>query len=267
MVVVRNLTRVYPSVKGEQPVRALEGLHLRVARGTVVAVRGDSGSGKTTLLSLIGGLDVPDTGSIVVDGQEITLLSEAELVRYRASKIGFIFQTYYLVPTLSAQENVEFALEPLGIPPAERQERAREALKLVGMRKRAHHRPSELSGGEQQRVGIARALVKRPTLVLADEPTGNLDSKSRHVVLDFLLHSAREYGTTTIVVTHDPYVAERCDVDHKIKNGRITKTIQRAKGISVPTEPSASRGASEQARPLPTIPVDPILESAPASRT
>jgi len=252
LVVVRDLWRTYRPPRGGAAVTALAGVYLRVARGSVVAIRGDSGSGKTTLLSLIGGLDRPDSGSITVRGQELTELSERELVLYRARTVGFVFQSYYLLPTLTAVENIEFALEPLAIPSVERRERAIEALRLVGMKKRAHHRPRELSGGEQQRVGIARAIAKRPELILADEPTGNLDPKSRSNVVDFLLRAARESRTTTIIVTHDPWIAQRCDVDHKIRNGRITKSIQRSHPDRRPPGVGADRLA--QSPPQPTRP-------------
>jgi putative ABC transport system ATP-binding protein len=227
LVVVRDVRRTFRPRRGESIVTALAGVNLRVAKGSVTAIRGDSGSGKSTLLGLIGGLDRPDSGTITVNGHELTELSERDLVRFRAQTVGFVFQSHYLLPTLTALENVEFALEPLNIPPSERRERAMEALRLVGLRKRAQHRPGELSGGEQQRVGIARAIVKRPALVLADEPTGNLDRSARDNVVGFLLRVSRESGTTVIIVTHDPWVAERCDFDHKIKNGRITKSLRR----------------------------------------
>jgi putative ABC transport system ATP-binding protein len=227
VIVLRDVTRVYCATRGHAAVHALNGVFLRVVRGTVVSVRGDSGSGKSTLLSLIGGLDLPDSGSILVDGQELTTLSEKELVTYRATKVGFVFQSYYLVPSLTALENVELALEPLGLSPSDRAERAWEALRAVGMRRRAFFRPGELSGGEQQRVGIARAIAKKPLLLLADEPTGNLDPKRRNAVLDFLFRVARDSNTTTIIVTHDPSISEKCDVDHKLKNGKISKTMSR----------------------------------------
>lgn len=227
VVIAHDLRRSYRSPRSARGVDALTGISLRVSRGSVVAIRGDSGSGKTTLLSLIGGLDRPDSGSILVDGREITELTDRELVDYRARTVGFVFQSYYLFPWLSALENVEAGLEPLGIPPSERRTRALDALRAVGLKKRAYHRPRELSGGEQQRTGIARAIAKKPALILADEPTGNLDPSARATVVEFLLRAARESATTTIIVTHDPWIAERCDADHKIKDGRITKTIRR----------------------------------------
>ncbi|HZY92551.1 MAG TPA: ABC transporter ATP-binding protein [Thermoplasmata archaeon] len=236
MVVVRNVCRRYRATRKTAEVDALTGISLRVPKGAVVAIRGDSGSGKTTLLSLIGGLDRPDSGSISVDGRELTEMSDRELVDYRAHTVGFIFQSYYLFPWLSARENVAAALEPLDVSKRERRERAMEALRAVGMAKRAEHRPGHMSGGEQQRAGIARAIAKRPALILADEPTGNLDPSARSNVLEYLLRAARESATTTIIVTHDPWIAERCDVDHKIKNGRITKTVRRNRVAQEPRE-------------------------------
>jgi putative ABC transport system ATP-binding protein len=227
LVVVRDVRRTFKAKRADSIVTALAGINLRVARGSVTAIRGDSGSGKSTLLGLIGGLDRPDAGTITIDGQELTELSERDLVSFRAQKVGFVFQSHYLLPTLTALENVEFALEPLKIPPTKRREQAIEALRLVGLRKRAQHLPRELSGGEQQRVGIARAIAKKPALVLADEPTGNLDRRARDNIVDFLLRASIESETTVIIVTHDQWVAERCDFDHKIKNGRLTKSIHR----------------------------------------
>jgi putative ABC transport system ATP-binding protein len=236
LLVVEDVSRSFGSVQ------ALDRVNLRVARGTVVAVRGDSGSGKTTLLGLIGGLDTPDSGRVVVDGEDLASLSERELVRYRAHKVGFVFQSYHLVPWLSAQDNVEFGMEPTGIPLWESRERASELLDLTGLSARAHHRPSQLSGGEQQRVGIARALAKRPRLILADEPTGNLDRHARKIVIDYLLRAARTSGTTALIVTHDPGVADRCDVVHKLKDGRITKQGRLRRRPDTATEPADSAG-------------------------
>ncbi len=220
IVVVRDLTRTFGDVQ------ALAGVSLMVQRGTVVAIRGDSGSGKSTLLSIVGGLDAPESGSVTVDGQELGELSRRQLVRFRAEKVGFVFQAYHLMPWMTALENVALGMEPLRIGAGDREDRALEALRLVGLRKRAHHRPGQLSGGEQQRVAIARAVAKRPTLLLADEPTGNLDRKSRNVIVDYLLRASRETGATAIIVTHDPNVAARCDIEHKLKDGRITKRGQ-----------------------------------------
>jgi putative ABC transport system ATP-binding protein len=260
-VVVRDVRRAFRPARTGRTVSALNGVFLRIPKGTVAAIRGDSGSGKSTLLSLIGGLDRPDSGSITVGGLELTGLSEAELVEYRARTVGFVFQSYYLLPTLSAVENVEFGLEPSCPSYSERHERALEALRLVGLKKRSQHRPSELSGGEQQRVGIARAVAKRPALILADEPTGNLDPNARGNVVQFLLRAARELGTTTIVVTHDPWIAERCDDDFRIKSGKIGRAVhhpapERSHGSrNTGPKPTRTVGAHPAATPV-SLPTD-----------
>ncbi len=201
LVVARGLCRTFTA--GPQVVHALRDVHLTVSRGEFVAVMGRSGSGKTTLLNLLGGLDRPTEGSVRVEGKELTEASQAELIELRRSVIGFVFQSFGLLPLLSAYENVELSLRLLGVGPGRRARRTLEALDLVGLGHRANHRPYELSGGEQQRVAIARALVKEPSLILADEPTGHLDSLTAREIFRTLQTIVKERRTTVIVTTHD----------------------------------------------------------------
>jgi putative ABC transport system ATP-binding protein len=190
-------------------VRVLEGLSLDIDRGDFVALMGPSGSGKSTLLNLIGGLDRPTSGSLEIDGLRVDELGEAALARWRAGHVGFVFQMYNLLPVLTAERNVELPLLLKDMTREERAARTAAALKLVGLSDRARHRPRELSGGQEQRVGIARAIVTDPTLLLCDEPTGDLDRKSGDEILNLLQALNREYGKTIIMVTHDPHAAER----------------------------------------------------------
>ena len=187
----------------------LDGLSLDIARGDFVALMGPSGSGKSTLLNLIGGLDRPTSGTLEIDGLRVDELSEAALGRWRADHVGFVFQMYNLLPVLTAARNVELPLLLKRLTADQRERRVAAALKLVGLEHRANHRPRELSGGQEQRVGIARAIVTDPTLLLCDEPTGDLDRKSGDEILDLLQALNREYGKTVIMVTHDPRAAER----------------------------------------------------------
>jgi len=204
---------------GGRDVTILDGVSLDVAAHETVAVTGPSGSGKSTLLGLIAGLDRPTAGSIVLDGVEITSLDENELARLRRDHVGFVFQSYHLIPTLTAIENVAMPLELAGRP--HRLERARELLDAVGLADRADHYPSQLSGGEQQRVAIARALALRPPLVLADEPTGNLDSATGAQVIELLLALNREHGSTLVLVTHDEALAGRGQRIVALRDGRV----------------------------------------------
>jgi len=187
----------------------LDGLSLDIARGDFVALMGPSGSGKSTLLNLIGGLDRPTSGTLEIDGLRVDELSEAALGRWRADHVGFVFQMYNLLPVLTAARNVELPLLLKRLTADQRERRVAAALQLVGLEHRANHRPRELSGGQEQRVGIARAIVTDPTLLLCDEPTGDLDRKSGDEILDLLQALNREYGKTVIMVTHDPRAAER----------------------------------------------------------
>jgi putative ABC transport system ATP-binding protein len=186
----------------------LHGIDLDIPRGDFVALMGPSGSGKTTLLNLIGGLDTPTSGTIVVDGQRIDRLGGGDLARWRAAHVGFVFQFYNLLPVLSAQRNVELPLLLTRLSAAERRRHAEIALALVGLRERAKHKPKELSGGQEQRVAIARAIVSDPTLLVCDEPTGDLDRATAHEIMTLLQMLNREHGKTIVMVTHDPKAAE-----------------------------------------------------------
>jgi putative ABC transport system ATP-binding protein len=219
MYKLTDVTKDYP--KGRGTVHALRGIDLTLADGEWLAIQGPTGHGKSTLLQILGGLDRPTSGTVELAGQDLAKLRESRLTRVRATSIGFVFQTFNLIPTLSAQENVETALVPLGVPGGQRRERARQALSQVGLADRTRHLPSELSGGEQQRVGIARALVKRPGVLLADEPTGNLDEDTRDELMGLLGQLWSEYGLTMVIVTHDSAVASRAQRIGLLRNGRI----------------------------------------------
>jgi putative ABC transport system ATP-binding protein len=207
IVRIRDLVKEYR--RGAEVVRVLDGLSLDIATGDFVALMGPSGSGKSTLLNLIGGLDHPTSGRLEVDGLRVDELSDAALARWRADHVGFVFQMYNLLPVLSAERNVELPLLLKDLSREQRAIRVAAALKLVGLEHRARHRPRELSGGQEQRVGIARAIVTDPTLLLCDEPTGDLDRKSGDEILNLLQALNQEYGKTIIMVTHDPHAAER----------------------------------------------------------
>jgi putative ABC transport system ATP-binding protein len=206
LIEIRDLSKVYQ--RGKQSVEVLHKIDLDVEQGDFLALMGPSGSGKTTLLNLIGGLDLPSSGSISVDGQRIDQLSAGALAKWRAAKVGFIFQFYNLMPMLSAQRNVELPLLLTKLSGAERRRRAALALQLVGLADRVGHKPGELSGGQQQRVSIARAIVSDPMLLVCDEPTGDLDRQSAEDVLALLRALNRDHGKTILMVTHDPKAAE-----------------------------------------------------------
>jgi putative ABC transport system ATP-binding protein len=219
LVVARALVRDYAF--GEGVVHALRGVDLAVARGELVAVRGRSGSGKTTLLNLLGGLDRPTSGRVEVDGREISALSDEALVDVRRRTIAFVFQSFGLLPILTAAENVEVPLRLVRTEPGERDQRVAELLDLVGLGERARHRPHELSGGEQQRVSIARALANRPRLLLADEPTGQLDSETGHRIMLVLRAVVRAEGVTAVIATHDPLMLDVADRVLELRDGRL----------------------------------------------
>lgn len=220
-VQLKHLHRRFPM--GEELVRAVNDVSLTVESGECVALVGSSGSGKSTLLHLIGGLDIRDEGQIIVDGQELGELSPAKLAQYRANTVGFIFQSFHLLPHRTAQENVELPMTVAGLPRAERRARAEEILKEVGLGARLKHRPAQMSGGERQRVAIARALGNRPSLLVADEPTGNLDSVNGDRVMDLLFQLTKERGVTLIYATHDMQLAARADRMIRMKDGAMVE--------------------------------------------
>jgi putative ABC transport system ATP-binding protein len=215
-----GVTRNYR--RRHQTVQALQGVDLDIAEGEWLVIQGRTGHGKSTLLHILGGLDRPTTGTVTFDGRDLTALPEATVTRVRAASIGFIFQTFNLIPTLSAAENVEVALAPLGIKAAHRRTMVGAALDSVGLIDRARHLPSELSGGQQQRVGIARALVKGPKVLLADEPTGNVDEATRDEIISLLEELWRERRLTVVLVTHDSAIVDRAPRVATMTNGRVS---------------------------------------------
>ncbi|MDX2542372.1 ABC transporter ATP-binding protein [Streptomyces sp. WI04-05B] len=214
--VVKRYTR------GKETIDALAGVDLTIADGDRLVIQGPTGGGKSTLLQMLGGLDRPTEGIVDLDGTDLAKLSESRLTKVRSENIGFVFQSFNLIPTLSAQENVETALVPLGVKGRERRDRAAEALRSVGLGERLGHLPGEMSGGQQQRVAIARALVKQPKVLLADEPTGNLDESMRDEIMDVLETMWKELGLTFIMVTHDSAIAKKAPRVATIRKGKIT---------------------------------------------
>jgi putative ABC transport system ATP-binding protein len=217
MVDVKNVRKVYHRDSQEIPV--LDGINLEVPEGEFVALMGPSGSGKTTLLNLIAGIDRPTSGQVVVAGTDVARLSESDLAKWRSQNVGFIFQFYNLIPVLSATENVELPLLLTRLSKKERRERAVTALKVVGLADRAHHYPRQLSGGQEQRVAIARAIVGDPKVLVADEPTGDLDAKSAEEILALMESLNRDFKKTIVMVTHDPRAAERAHIQHHLEKG------------------------------------------------
>ncbi|MEW2251386.1 ABC transporter ATP-binding protein [Streptomyces sp. NPDC058733] len=222
MYELNGVTKRY--TRGKDTVHALDGVDLTIHDGDRLVIQGPTGGGKSTLLQMLGGLDRPTSGDVVLDGVDLAKLPEARLTRVRSETIGFVFQSFNLIPTLTAQENVETALVPLGVKAGQRRERAAEALASVGLGERLAHLPGEMSGGQQQRVAIARALVKRPKVLLADEPTGNLDEAMRDEVMEVLERMWKEHGLTFVMVTHDSAIARRAPRLATIRKGRITVT-------------------------------------------
>jgi putative ABC transport system ATP-binding protein len=220
MLEVKNVKRVFPS--GDVKVLAVNDVSFSVPEGQFASIVGRSGSGKSTLLSLLGALDKPTSGSISVDGKDIAKLGDHALIRYRCQKIGFVFQNYNLVPNLTAVENVSLPMEFAGLAKAERKKRAVELLEQVGLKgDELQRKPGRLSGGQQQRVAIARSLANKPKLILADEPTGNLDSQTGRMIFELLHDLAKTQNTTIIVVTHDLDIAGKTDKVFKLKDGRL----------------------------------------------
>jgi putative ABC transport system ATP-binding protein len=221
LIRVRNLNKKYR--RGAETIDVLQGLDLDVDPGEFVAFMGPSGSGKTTLLNLLGGLDVPTSGSVTVDGDEITHMSGRKLARWRARHVGFIFQMYNLIPVLTAEQNVELPLLLTSLSRDRRRRQVATALELVGLADRMKHSPRQLSGGQEQRVAIARAIVTDPTFLLADEPTGDLDRTSADEILNLLTSLSKDYGKTILMVTHDPRAAERASVELHLDKGALVE--------------------------------------------
>jgi putative ABC transport system ATP-binding protein len=232
LIAVRNLDKKYQ--RGSEEIHVLQGLNLDVGEGDFVAFMGPSGSGKTTLLNLLGGLDLPSAGSIVVAGDEITSMSGHKLASWRARHVGFIFQMYNLIPVLTAYQNVELPLLLTSLSKAERRRHVETALAVVDLADRMHHYPRQLSGGQEQRVAIARAVVTDPTFLLCDEPTGDLDRASAEGILDLIHQLVDAYGKTVLMVTHDPRAAERAGVILHLEKGVLVECQEcgRSGGIS-----------------------------------
>jgi putative ABC transport system ATP-binding protein len=218
VILANNLTKVYKM--GEIEVHALSGVSLEIQAGEAVAIMGPSGSGKSTLMNILGCLDHPSDGEYILDGEPVSRLRDDQLASVRNRKVGFIFQSFNLLPRATALANVELPLRYAGLTSG-RKEQARRVLETVGLADRIYHKPTELSGGQQQRVAIARALVNNPAIIMADEPTGNLDSRVGQEIMDLLLTLNRERGTTLIIVTHDPNVGAQCERIIRIRDGRV----------------------------------------------
>jgi putative ABC transport system ATP-binding protein len=221
---LKGITKDYKL--GKTVVHALRGLDIHIEEGEIVAIMGPSGSGKSTLMHILGCLDTPTSGTASIEGTEIRSLKEGQLTSLRGQKIGFVFQTFNLMQTLSAQQNVELPMIFQGVRKKERAQRARELLAKVGLADRVRHRPNELSGGERQRVAIARALANNPDIILADEPTGNLDSESGALILDLLKRLSTDDGKTVIIVTHDPEATSIAGRIIRLRDGRVVEEVQ-----------------------------------------
>ncbi len=219
IVELKGITKTFQ--RGKEPIVVLDGLTLEIPTGSFEALMGPSGSGKSTLLNLIAGLDRPTQGSAVVAGANLVSMSDGELAKFRARHIGFIFQAYNLLPVLTAIENVELPLLLTNLSKTERRERAQTALRVVGLEERMKHYPRQLSGGQEQRVAIARAIVNDPTIIVADEPTGDLDRKAADDILNLLERLNKEFKKTILMVTHDPHAAERAGVTRKLDKGQL----------------------------------------------
>jgi putative ABC transport system ATP-binding protein len=236
MIELQQVSKTVTS--GSEPLTILYPLDLSVSSGELFAVVGPSGSGKSTLLGLLAGLDAPTTGRVLIDGTDITTLTEDELARLRGAKIGFVFQFFHLIPSLTALENVLVPMEIAGVRDARAQ--AQKLLEDVGLADRGHHYPSQLSGGEQQRVAIARALANNPPILLADEPTGNLDTSNGRHVMELILDVNRRRGTTIVLVTHDTELAACADVKISLRGGRVVERVERPRAVPASLVPVPS---------------------------
>lgn len=236
VIQVKNLYKVYRL--GENKVYALRGVDFTINRGEFCAIIGTSGSGKSTLLNMLAGLEKPTKGEVIIAGQHIEKMNENQLVKFRRERVGFIFQSFHLLPTMNARENVALPLSFRGIGAKKRLKKADQVLKLVGLSKFVTHRPHQMSGGQQQRVGIARALIVDPQIIFADEPTGNLDSATSEEVMNLMKRIIREKNQTLVMVTHDNYLASFADRIFHIKDGKIVKIEEGRGEASVPAEES-----------------------------
>jgi putative ABC transport system ATP-binding protein len=243
VIELENVTKVYDA--GDVQVQALRGVSLAIGPGEFVTIIGASGSGKSTLMNIVGCLDRPTSGAYRFEGQDVSRLSRTERAHLRNRKLGFVFQGFNLLPRQSALENVELPLLYAGVPAAERRRRALELLKLVGLGERVHHAPNQLSGGQQQRVAIARALVNRPRVLLADEPTGNLDSQTGTEILTELQRLNRERGQAIVLVTHDPAIAAWAKRLITVRDGRIASDLSTERGAHPTAEPAANGAARD----------------------
>jgi putative ABC transport system ATP-binding protein len=221
VIQLEDVTKSYRRKKVSVP--AVNGIDLEVGKGEIIGIIGPSGSGKSTLLNIIGGLDKARKGKVVIDGRDLGELDDKALTRFRLERVGFIFQFYNLISTLTAVENVELPMSLAGVPNDKRREKATDLLREVGLEHRLNHLPEEMSGGEQQRVAVARALANEPALILGDEPTGDLDSKSAKKLMELIRLLRREKKVTFVLVTHDPIVVEACDKVYSVRDGKITK--------------------------------------------
>jgi putative ABC transport system ATP-binding protein len=228
-IITEDITKTYSETK--VPVRALNEVSFKIAKSEFLAIVGPSGSGKTTMLNMLGGLDSPDTGRVIINDIDITTLKPSKLINFRLRHIGFVFQSFNLIPVLTAKENIEFIMLLQKIPPKERSTRAMELLEAVGLQDRADNRPGELSGGQQQRIAVARALVSQPDFILADEPTANLDSKTATNLLDLMASLNASYNTTFVFSTHDQRVIRRARRVVTLQDGEIISDVQQTSQI------------------------------------
>ena len=258
-----NLTKEYS--KGENKIRPLDDLSLSVERGRFLALMGPSGSGKTTLLNLIAGIDSPTSGKLVINGQDIAQLSRSKLAGWRSANIGYVFQLYNLVPVLTAYENVELPLLLHPISRRQRHERVATALDLVGLADRHDHYPRQLSGGQEQRVAIARAICTDPAIVVADEPTGDLDKPSAHAIMDLLVQLNQELGKTLIMVTHDAATADYAHQTLHLDKGRLVESPDGSREGEAPAEPVATESFAARREPRPPMAQDPQAQQQEAS--